>query len=301
MKDSTIKWLLNHPTRIIPTILIRFGKHLPDRIFLKLCYYNRFGRKLNLNHPQTFNEKLQWLKLHDRNPEHTTMVDKIEVKKWVADRIGERFIIPTLSVWERAEDIDFDSLPDQFVLKTNHDSGKVVICKDKSTLDISNARKILSDSLQQDYYILGREWPYKDVKRRIFAEKYVVTPNDELSDYKFFCFDGVPKFLFIATERNKKDTDVKFDFFDIDFNHLSLKNGHENADIVPEKPDKFDEMVKIATELSQGCKHVRVDLYNINGEIYFGELTFFHHSGFVPFIPDKWDYEFGKFISLEQE
>lgn len=299
MKKSTIKWLLNHPTRIIPTILIRFGKHLPDRVFLKLCYYNRFGRKLNLNHPQTFNEKLQWLKLHDRNPEHTTMVDKIEVKKWVADRIGERFIIPTLGVWERAEDIDFDSLPDQFVLKTNHDSGKVVICKDKSTLDISNTRKILSESLHQDYYILGREWPYKDVKRRIFAEKYVVTPNDELSDYKFFCFDGVPKFLFIATERNKKDTDVKFDFFDIDFNHLPVKNGHENADNVPEKPDKFDEMVKISSELSRGCKHVRVDLYNINGEIYFGELTFFHHAGFMPFIPDEWDYEFGKFLTLK--
>lgn len=301
MRKETLKSFLRHPSKIIPAALVKFGKWLPDSIYLRCQFYAQMGHMLNLKHPKTFNEKLQWLKLNDRKPEYTTMVDKVEAKKWVEDRIGAQYIIPTLGVWERAEDIDFDSLPNQFVLKTNHDSGAVIICKDKSKLDIPAARKKLAKSLKFDYYKAGREWPYKNVKRRIFAEELIQTTLDDIPDYKIFCFDGQPKFLFVATERQKEGVDVKFDFFDTSFNHLPFKQRHENASITPAKPKNFEKMVDIAAELSKGYKHIRVDLYNIEGEILFGELTFYHFNGTVPFNPGEWDYKFGKLINLPSQ
>ena len=230
------------------------------------------------------------------------MVDKYVVKKYVADKIGEEYIIPTLGVWNKPEDINFDRLPNQFVLKCTHDSGTVIICKDKSKFDIENARKKLKKYLNQNYYLAGREWPYKNVSRRIIAEQYMKnTTTHELRDYKFFTFDGVAKALFIATERQNLTTDTKFDFFDMEYQHLDFTNGYPNAKVPTKKSEKFEEMRRLAEKLSQGIPHVRVDFYEINGKVYFGELTFSHWSGMVPFDSPKWDKMFGDWISIPNE
>ena len=270
-----------------------------DERFLKTKFKLRMNRELNLDNPKTFNEKLQWLKLYNRKPEHTRMVDKYEAKKYVAEIIGEEHIIPTFGVWDSVEDIDFASLPNQFVLKCTHDCGGIVICKDKSQLDIAQAKKKLNKTLNKNYYYLGREWPYKNVKPRIIAEQYMEDESGyELKDYKWFCFNGEPKALFIATDRGNVNEETKFDFFDTDFNHLPFTNGHPNANRTIAKPAGFEKMKELAAILSKGEPHLRVDFYDINGKIYFGELTFFHWGGMVPFKPAEWDYTFGSWIEL---
>ena len=279
--------------------VFKVGRFLPDKAWIQLKYKMFFGRFCGLNNPQTYNEKLQWLKLYNRKPEYTQMVDKYEVKKYISDLIGEEYIIPTLGIWDRFEDIDFDKLPNQFVLKCTHDSGGLVICQDKSKLDIVAARKKINKSLNRNYYYMHREWPYKDVKPRIIAEQYMVDESGyELKDYKFFCFDGEVKALFIATDRCVEGEETKFDFFDADFNHLPFTNGHPNANREIKKPLSFDEMKALASKLSNGFPHLRVDFYDINGKIYFGELTFYHWSGLTPFVPEEWDYTFGSWIKL---
>lgn len=270
---------------------------IPDKLYLQLLYRRIFNKKLDLNNPKSFNEKLQWIKLYDRRPEYTTMVDKYAVKEYVAGKIGKKYIIPTLGIWDKPEDIEWDNLPKQFVLKCTHDSGGLVICRDKDKLDKEAAIKKLSESLKRDYYRAGREWPYKYVLRRIIAEKYMEDKSvGELPDYKFFCFDGVVKALFIGTERGTGD--VKFDFYDADFNHLDFVQEHPMSGKVLPKPQHFEKMKELASQLSQGIPHVRVDFYNINGDIYFGEMTFFHHGGVIPFHPEEWDYTFGSWINL---
>ena len=276
--------------------LLRF---LPDYIYIQLQYFHHFHRFANLKNPQTFNEKLQWLKLYDRKPLYTTLVDKYAVKKWVADKMGQEHIIPTLGVWEKAEDIDFDKLPSQFVLKVNHDSGGIVICKDKSKLDKKAAITKLSKALKNNGYWYCREWPYKNVKPCIIAEKYMEdTKTKELRDYKFFCFNGIPKMLFIASDRQNSKEETKFDFYDMEFNHLSFTNGHPNSNKHIDKPSSFNEMVKLATILSKDIPHVRVDFYEIDGKIYFGELTLYHWSGLKPFNPKEWDKKIGDWLKL---
>ena len=281
--------------------LVSMLRFIPDEPYLKLMYRVRMGKKLNLRNPQTFNEKIQWLKLHDRKPEYVTMVDKYEAKKYVANIIGEEYIIPTLGVWDRFEDIDFASLPNQFVLKCTHDSGGLVICRDKASLDIEAARKKINASLRTNFFWVGREWPYKDVKPRIIAEEYMEDEDDhELRDYKFFAFDGVAKALFIATDRGDESVDTKFDFFDMDFRHLNITNGHPNADPLPHKPETFEKMRALAEKLSVGIPQVRVDFYEVNGKAYFGEITLAHWSGMKPFVPEEWDYTFGSWIKLPE-
>ena len=271
---------------------------MSDEEFLKRKFRALMGYDLDLDNPQTYNEKLQWLKLHDRNPEYITMVDKYAVKQYVADKIGEQYIIPTLGVWDRFDDIDFNSLPNQFVLKCTHDSGGLVICKDKSEFDKEKARKKINQSLNRNYYYVGREWPYKNVKPRIIAEQYMEDAETrELRDYKFFCFDGVAKAIFIATDRGSSE-ETKFDFFDMNFNHLDFTNGHPNATPYPAKPKSFELMIDLASVLSQEIPHVRVDFYEVNGHVYFGEMTFYHWSGFTAFDPPKWDKTFGDWIKL---
>ena len=257
------------------------------------------GCNLDLENPKTFNEKLQWLKIHDRKPIYTTMVDKYEVKRYVADLIGEEYIIPTLSVWEHFDDIDFDKLPEQFVLKCTHDSGGLVICRDKNKFDKKAAKKKIEKCLKRNYYYQGREWPYKNVKPRILAEKYMEdNTTQELRDYKFFCFNGEVKALYIASERQKSNIETKFDFFDTDFNHLDIKNGHPNALVTPRKPVNFNKMKELSSKLSIGIPHLRVDFYEVDNKIYFGELTFSHMSGLMPFEPEEWDRVFGDWILL---
>ena len=294
---------IKQPERIV--ILLgqkKIGKFISDKVFLKCSYKIRLGKKLNLKKPQTYNEKLQWLKLYDRNPLYSTMVDKYDVKKYVSDIIGEEYIIPTLAVWDRVEDIDFNSLPEQFVLKCTHDSGGLVICKDKSKLNIKKAIEKLKKSMRRNYFYNSREWPYKPLKPRIIAEQYMEDESGyELKDYKFFCFDGEVKALFIATDRGVEGEETKFDFFDENFNHLPIKNGHDNATREFVCPNGFEKMKELASRLSKGIPQLRVDFYNINGKIYFGELTFFHWGGLKPFEPEEWDYTFGSYIKLPEK
>ncbi|BAL84387.1 hypothetical protein SELR_26790 [Selenomonas ruminantium subsp. lactilytica TAM6421] len=273
---------------------------VPEEWYLKRRFKKRVGYPLNLDNPRTFNEKLQWLKLHDRNPLYTKMVDKYEAKKYVAELIGEEYIIPTLGVWDHFDEIDFDELPNQFVLKCTHDSGSIVICKDKNNFDRQAAKKKLERGLRHNYYYAGGfEWPYKNVKPRIIAEKYMVDElTKELRDYKFFTFHGEPKALFIASERFKDGEETKFDFYDMQFHHLDLKSGHPNAKCFNEKPKQFERMKVLASKLAGDTAHLRVDFYEINGKIYWGELTFFHWSGMVPFEPFEWDNKFGEWLTL---
>lgn len=306
METIIIKKYINHPNRFLYVlkglILEKCAPILGDKLFIKLKWRHVMGYPLNLKDPRTFNEKLQWLKLYNRRPEYSLMVDKIEAKKYVSKIIGKDYIIPTLAVYNNVEEIDFDVLPDQFVLKCSHDSGGVVICKNKSIFDREASLDILRKGLKTNFYYQNREWPYKDVKPRIIAEKYMEDSDTRsLRDYKFFCFDGVVKALFIATDRQSKNEETKFDFFDSEFRHLDIKNGHPNADTIPSKPHNFEQMKKLAEKLSENIPHVRVDFYEVNGKIYFGELTFFHWSGMVPFEPEKWDLEFGKWITLPQK
>lgn len=280
-------------------VLMKFSRVIPDKVFINIKFFKFFGHFVDFKNPKTYNEKLQWLKIYNRDPLYNTFVDKYLVKEYVAKKIGEQYIIPLLGKWNSFDEIDFDKLPDQFVLKCNHDCGGIVICRDKSSFDKVAAKKKLEEHLKDNYYWQHREWPYKDVKPCIFAEKYMVDESGyELKDYKWFCFDGEPKALYIAQDRENENEDTKFDFYDMAFNHLPIKNGHPNANAIKEKPKGFEEMYKLAQVLSKGIPHVRVDFYNINGKIYFGELTLFHMSGFVKFEPKEWDKIFGDWIKL---
>ena len=269
---------------------------LPDHIYLKLLYKGKMGKKLNLENPITYNEKLQWLKIHDRRPLYTKLADKYEVREYIREKIGEEYLIPLLGVYDSFEEIDFDKLPNQFVLKTTHDSGGVVICRDKANFDKESAKEKLNKSQLRNYYYGSREYQYKNIKPRIICEKYMVDEsNTELKDYKFFCFNGEVKALFIATERAIKP---KFDFFDTDFNHMPFKQGYDNSSKKINKPKAFDEMILLSRKLSEGFPHIRIDLYDINGRIYFGEYTLHHFSGTTKFEPESYDELFGSWIDL---
>lgn len=301
---SKIKNYIHNPKIFKRVVLNQFAPLIKnDEIFLKIKWrISDMQYPLNLENPKTYCEKLQWLKLNDRKPIYTTMVDKIEAKKYVASIIGEEYIIPTIAIWDSADEINWDVLPNQFVMKCTHDSGGLVICKDKSKLDRSKAYQTMKKGLKRRYFWQNREWPYKDVTPRIIVEEYMEdNKTRELRDYKYFCFDGVVKALFIASERQKQGEETKFDFFDDKYNHLPIINGHPNATLIPEKPTRFEDMKSLAAKLSKGMPHLRVDFYEMNGKIYFGELTFFHWSGMIPFEPVDWDYKFGEWITLPTE
>lgn len=278
--------------------ILRKATHLlPDGIFLRIKYHKRTGKHLNLLNPVTFTEKLQWIKLYDRNPLYTMLVDKYEVKKYVAEKLGEEHIIPLIGVWDDVNEIDFDTLPDQFVMKCTHDSGGLEICKDKSSFDIDTAKSKISDILKQNFYWVSREWPYKHVKPRVIVEKYMQdTETGELRDYKFFTFNGVPKVMYIATGRGTGET--YGDFFDMDFNHIDMTIDHKQAPVPPAKPKKFEEMKVAAQKLAAGIPQVRVDFYEIDGQFYFGEMTFFHCGGFELLHPESLNEEWGSWIKL---
>lgn len=302
-KYKTMVWdVIKNPWKIVKHYGGKgYFKWIPDELYIKMCYKAAFNDWPNLEYPITFNEKLNWLKLHDRKPIYTTMVDKYEAKKYVADIIGREYIIPTLGVWNNFDDIDFDKLPDRFVLKCTHDSGGVIICQDKKKLDKGMAKKVIEKSLKRKFYYVAREWPYKNVKPRIIAEQYMEDAiTKELRDYKIFTFNGVAKALFIATERQVEGEETKFDFFDMDFNHLALTNGHPCAKEHPAIPATINTMKLLAEKLSKGIPHLRVDFYEVNGKVYFGELTFSHWGGFVPFNPSSWDKKFGDWINIKK-
>lgn len=296
---------IKRPRMTAFVLVKRFGQWLPDSWYLRLIFLAEMGYWLHLKDPKTYSEKLQWLKLYNRKPEYTKMVDKYLVKEYVATILGPEYIIPTLGIWDKPEDIEWDKLPSSFVLKTTNGGGSdgVVICKNKDFFDREKAERILKYSLRGSIYHSLREWPYKDVPHRIIAEQFVEPePNkNDLPDYKFFCFDGKVKAMFIATDRQNPNEDVKFDFFDADFNHLPFRQGHDNASITPQKPKLFDNMKQAAEKLSQGIPQVRVDFYEVGDHILFGEMTFFHFSGTKPFEPIEWDYKFGEWITLPKK
>lgn len=298
---------INNPKAFLLVVLNHLAPWIiNDETFIKLKWRLRMNYPLNLKYPQTFNEKLQWLKLHDRKPIYTTMVDKYEAKKYVADIIGEEHIIPTLSVYERVEDIDFDALPDQFVLKCTHDSGGLVICRDKSNLDKAVSYDKLRKSLKRRYFWQNREWPYKNVKPRIIAEKYMedstkrthVAETKSLTDYKFYCFNGEAKYLYVSSGLENHST-ARISFLTMDWQFAPFgRSDYAPFEILPEQPSHFEEMVRIANHLSEGHAFLRVDMYEINGQIYFSELTFHPCSGMMPFNPQEWDEKLGNLISL---
>lgn len=291
--------LLLHPENWWYKVVSHYPQLIKDdRAFLEFVWKHRMRYKLDLDNPRTYNEKIQWLKLYDHRPKYTIMVDKYEVKKYVGNIIGKEHIIPTLGVWDRSEDIEWERLPNQFVLKCTHDSGGLIICKDKDSLDKKSAIKKLDVSLHNDYYLAGREWPYKNVKRRILAEKYMTDEYGELRDYKFFCFNGIPKLMFLLKGRG---ISPRLNFYDLDFNKLPFERGYPNFDDEIEKPKGWDEMIKFAEILSKDIPQVRVDFYDLNGHVYFGELTFSPGSGFESFEPEKWDRVLGDWIELPRK
>lgn len=272
-----------------------FLNWMSDERYLKIAFYSAFGYRLDLKNPLTFNEKLQWIKLYDRKPEYTTLVDKKNVKDYVAAMIGKEYIIPTLGSWKYFEDIDFEKLPNQFVLKCTHDSGGIYICRDKKKFDKNKAKEVLNKSLRTNYYYQGREWPYRDVEHLILAEKYLA---DNLQDYKFFCFNGVPRMILVCSERYS-DGGLKEDFFDENWNHLDVERAtHPNSDLKILPPHHLEEMKNLASKLSKNTYFSRIDFYEIEDKIYFGEITFFPSSGLVGFQPDEWDRKLGDWLQL---
>lgn len=286
------------------SVLINYFRWIPDTLYLKLLYRFKTGHSLNLKRPLNFSEKLQWLKLNDRRPIYTSMVDKQSVKQLVADAIGQKYIIPSIGVWDKPEDIEWDNLPDQFVLKTTHGGGGggVVICCDKAIFNKQAAIDKLNKSKSSDIYYKLREWPYKNVPKRILAEKYMKSnekaDSANLVDYKFFCFNGEPKYCQVIRDRNTKET---IDFYNMNWQHMDFIGLNPNASkgATPVlRPDKIEEMITICRRLSKDIPFLRVDLYFIDNRIYFGELTFYPFSGFGAFNPSEWDLKLGEMLVL---
>ncbi|OCZ49437.1 ATP-grasp fold amidoligase family protein [Dehalobacter sp. TeCB1] len=299
MQWSKVGEYIYNPYKIVNYLGNR-GKlnFLSDELFLELKYRACFNKKLDLKNPTTFNEKLQWLKLYDRRPEYTQLVDKYAVRRYIAETIGEDYLIPLLGVWDRFEDVDFNQLPEQFVLKSTHDSGGVLICRDKSAWNIDEARKIINKCLKRNYYYYGREWPYKNVPHKVIAEKFMTDSSNGLIDYKFFCFNGFVDCVMICIERHLNNP--QFYFFNEEWELLRLnKRGMAvPQDFTLPKPQCIDMMFNLARKLSKGIPYLRVDFYECDEKIYFGELTFYPDSGFDINITDQANERWGKLIDI---
>ena len=269
-----------------------------DETFLKIKFRQSLGKPLNLAHPQTYNEKIQWLKLHDRDPLYTKLVDKYEVRSFIADRLGSAYSVPLVGgPWNSPEEIDFDALPDQFVLKCTHDSGGLIICRDKSALDRDQIRRKLSTSLARNYFWSKREWPYKDVPPRIIAERYMQDGDTKnLNVYKILNFGGTPRI--IQTIQNDKTKAETIDYFDTDWNLLDLRQGFPNSEVPLPRPKTLPDMLRAAAILSAGFPTLRTDFYEINGRVFFSGITFYTDSGLCPFEPPSWDLLLGTWTRL---
>lgn len=299
---NKIKKLISNPLLIYPYATSKGLTHwVPDKIHLALMYKATIGKQLDLRSPKAFNEKLQWLKIYDRDPSHIKLVDKYSVKQWVSDRIGQEYVAKTFAKWDSVEEIDISRLPERFVLKTNHDCGGVVICRDKESFDLVGAKRKLSRHLRRDYYWGGREWPYRGVKRCIFAEELLGADQGSsvqggFTDYKFMCFNGSVLCAFTCTGRESGD--LRVDFFDNDWRHLPFERHYPNADRLPGAPANLRFMQDASEALADGIPFVRVDFYEVGGRPYFGEMTFYPGSGFEEFTPEEWDRKMGDWLSL---
>ena len=291
---NKLLFLLTHPRAAANTMLVHCGRNISDKRYLSLFYLINFGKKPNLETPQSFNEKMNWLKLHDRRDVYTKMADKYAAKTYVAERIGSEYVVKNYGVYDRWEDIDFDSLPNKFVIKGTHDSGGAFICKDKNTFDFKEAEQRIKHNLRINYFFPLREWPYKNIKPRIIVDQLLDDHSgSELRDYKFWCFNGKPPFMYVTN----KGKVIKENFYDMDFKPISIDHGFERTIPEYEKPTNFDKMKELATQLSAGIPFVRVDFFNVDGKIYFGEFTFYDWGGMRPFRND-WDEKIGQFIEL---
>lgn len=276
----------------------KLSRLIPDRIYLQIVYFKHFRRFINFNNPKTFNEKIQWLKLNYRNEEYTKLVDKYRVKQYITKLIGEEYVIPTLGVWNNVDDIDFKSLPEKFVLKCNNDSGGIVICKNKKDFDEAKAKSFLKERLKNNGYWYGREWPYKNVKPSIIAEKYMEDSiSKDIKDYKFFCFNGSMEFFDIDIDRF---IEHRANYYDRNGNFLPFGKTYCPPDYTKkiEMPKNLDKMIELAETISHNTVLSRIDFYEIDGQVYFGEITFYPGSGFSPFTDEKWDYKLGDMIDL---
>lgn len=276
----------------------KLSRLIPDRIYLQIVYFKHFRRFINFNNPKTFNEKIQWLKLNYRNEEYTKLVDKYRVKQYITKLIGEEYVIPTLGVWNNVDDIDFKSLPEKFVLKCNNDSGGIVICKNKKDFDEAKAKSFLKERLKNNGYWYGREWPYKNVKPCIIAEKYMEDSiSKDIKDYKFFCFNGSMEFFDIDIDRF---IEHRANYYDRNGNFLPFGKTYCPPDYTKkiEMPKNLDKMIELAETISHNTVLSRIDFYEIDGQVYFGEITFYPGSGFIPFTDEKWDYKLGDMIDL---
>lgn len=274
-------------------------RFLPDEIYMKLYFRLRLKRQLDLDNPKSFNEKLQWLKLNDRNPKYTNIVDKYRVREYIKNTIGEEYLIPLLGVWDNFEEIKFDELPEKFVLKCNHDSGGLSICTDKSKFDIEKARKKIEKSLKCQFYYIGREWQYKNIKRKIICEEFIGDENNiPPIDYKISCFNGKPDNIMVCCERETGNP--KFYFFDTNWNQLNYSKANSKSDkeFIIKKPSNLDEMLNIAEKLSSPYFYSRIDLYNKDNKIYFGEITLSPNSGFDNDYSYETDLLLGKKLKL---
>ena len=294
--------VFRHPGKLVAFLGTRgYLKWMDDETYLKILYQAYIGHKLNLENPKGFNEKLQWLKLYDRQERYVELVDKYLVKDFVERKIGKEYVIPTLGIWDSVDDIDFSNLPNQFVLKCNHDSGGVIICKDKERLDISAIKNKLTRRLKMDFFFSGREWPYKSVKRKIIAEAYINDGiNEDLNDYKFMCFNGVVRNSFVCTERRSGDG-LKVTFFDKEWNKMPFERHYPVSNKKIDKPENYEKMIILAEVLAKDIPFVRVDFYDVNGKIYFGEMTFYPGSGFEEFTPFDWDTRMGSWLILPKK
>ena len=273
---------------------------IPTSIYIRLMYYHITGIKLNLKNPQTFTEKLQWMKLHYRNPLYTYCSDKLKVREYIAKKIGDEHLIPLLGVYDKADDIDFEKLPNQFVLKCNHDSGSIIFCKDKNDFDIKAAKAHLKKHMNTNFYYPSREWQYKDIEPKILCEEFLTDEkNEEIKNYKFFCFCGKPKIIQVVCG---KYTDMKLKFYDTDWQPIeSTISSIPEPDLTLNKPQKLDEMLRIARKLSEGFAHVRIDLYLRYHKIYFGEMTFFDLGGNRKFNRNEFNLKMGSWFELPEK
>ncbi len=295
MKTKFIKAAKKILGKNLISIFYRSLFFLSDESYLRLIYRLRMGKKLNLDNPVTFNEKLQWLKLNDHKALYTKMADKLGVRDYVGEKAGKGHVVPVLGVYSSFDEIDFSSLPSSFVLKTTHDSGSYVICPDKTKLDIKGARKTITRSMKRNYYRTTREWQYRGIKPKIIAEEFL---GENLTDYKFFCFNGVPKFMYIEDEAGEKHEQA---IFDMNFKRepFTMEDKYSTAFFI--KPDFFDEMKRIAAVLSAGIPFLRTDMYYVEGKILVGELTFYHYGGFIPFNPPEWDKTIGGYLDIKKD
>ena len=283
----------------LKSILKSFTRILPDKAYVWLDFIRNLHRIPDLRNPSTFNEKLQWLKLYNHDPSYPKMADKLAMRGFVEKKAGAGHSVPVLGVWDCFDEIDFSSLPDTFVLKCNNDSGHYVICRDKRTMDMKAARKTITEGLKTNYYYQNREWVYKDIVPKVFAEQYLQQDSDDcLWDYKFFCFNGEPKIMYMEKEASESKTEA---FFDMEQNYLDLEMDDPRPDVPPALPTCFDQMKAIAAKLSAGIPFLRVDFFYVNETVYVGELTFFHCGGLAPVKPESWNRQLGSWIDIPKE